>query len=108
MSLGLPGPGVNQFLKEVQYSELWKFKRPLGISVGGDNKDEYINNIERIENAIKEKQINYFYELKYKLPNTKNGATICQRPDILESLLLRLRHFLNKGHFDQSITGCFK
>ena len=22
-ALGLPGPGVNQFLKEVQYSELW-------------------------------------------------------------------------------------
>ena len=95
-ALGLPGPGVNQFLKEVQYSELWKFKRPLGISIGGDNKDEYINNIEKIENVIKEKQINYFYELNISCPNTKNGGTICQSPEILESLLLRLRHFLGK------------
>ena len=95
-ALGLPGPGVDHFLEELLSSELWKFKRPLGISIGGDSKQEYIDNIKKIELKIIEKKRHYFYELNISCPNTENGDTICQDPETLESLLLHLRDFSDK------------
>ena len=95
-ALGLPGPGIDFFLEEVVSSELWEFKRPLGISIGGENEKEYIDNIKKIESRIIEKQSHYFYELNISCPNTDNGVTICQTPEILESLLLKLREFSDK------------
>ena len=90
-ALGLPGPGIDQFTKEILTSKLWEFKRPLGFSIGGENIHEYVVNIHKIEKAIENLDKQYFYELNISCPNTENGVTICQDPKILESLLVNLR-----------------
>ena len=95
-ALGLPGPGIDQFTKDILVSELWRFRRPLGISIGGNTHYEYIENIKKIESAINNTQEQYFYELNISCPNTKSGSTICQNPEILELLLVELRDSLNK------------
>ena len=95
-ALGLPGPGIDQFTKEILSSELWQFRRPIGISIGGETHSEYLDNIKKIEMVINNKCEQYFYELNISCPNTENGATICQNPEILESLLFELRDKLNK------------
>lgn len=94
-ALGLPGPGIDKFTKDIVASELWNFKRPIGISVGGDTAQEYMENIRKIEMVINKKRRQYFYELNISCPNTKNGATICQHPDELNALLEELRKDLN-------------
>ena len=95
-ALGLPGPGIDLFTKEILSSELWQFQRPIGISIGGDTHYEYVENIKKIEMVINNKCAQYFYELNISCPNTENGSTICQNPEILESLLFELRDNLNK------------
>ena len=95
-ALGLPGPGIDQFTKEILSSELWQFQRPIGISIGGETHYEYVENIKKIEMVINNKCAQYFYELNISCPNTENGSTICQNPEILESLLFELRDNLNK------------
>ncbi len=95
-ALGLPGPGIDKFTKDILSSELWEFQRPIGISIGGDTEEEYIENIQKIEMVIDNKREQYFYELNISCPNTENGATICQHPNQLKSLLEVLRGELNK------------
>jgi len=94
-ALGLPGPGIDKFTKEILSSELWKFRRPVGISIGGDTQNEYLENIRKIETVINKTCTQYFYELNISCPNTENGSTICQHPEQLESLLLDIRKGLD-------------
>ena len=95
-ALGLPGPGIDTFSKEILSSELWNFNRPIGVSIGGDTQDEYIENIQKIEMVIHNKCEQYFYELNISCPNTKNGSSICQHPEQLKSLLEEVRKNVNK------------
>ena len=95
-ALGLPGPGIDNFTKEILSSELWKFKRPIGISIGGDIQAEYIENIRKIEMVINNHYEQYFYELNISCPNTDNGSTICQNPDQLKTLLEEIRKNIDK------------
>ena len=91
-SLGLPGPGVESFIKEISHSALWEYGRPLGISIGGNTVNEYIENIDRIQTVLKHHTLQYFYEVNISCPNTENGQTICEDPSALNTLL----HVLKK------------
>lgn len=90
-SLGLPGVGINTFLKFLKNTNLWSYKRPLGISIGGDNEEEYLSNIKVINDYLLETKKMFFYELNISCPNTKNGQSICDNPSSLESLLKKIR-----------------
>ena len=90
-SLGLPGQGVDEFANGITTSKLWSFDRPLGISIGGESHNEYIENLIKIDKAFKNIDKQYFYELNISCPNTENGVTICQEPENLESLLASVR-----------------
>lgn len=90
-SIGLPGMGIKKFLKYLEDTELWKYKRPLGVSIGGDNEKEYLSNIVYLNNFLKKKEGQFFYELNISCPNTKNGKTICELPSSLETLLKKIR-----------------
>jgi len=95
-SLGLPGAGLNQFLISVKNQTHWSYKRPIGISVGGENESDYVEIIKKIENVIKTLHDQYFYELNISCPNTKNGQTICENPFELDTLLENLRRITKK------------
>ena len=94
-SLGLPGPGIELFTRELPESKLWEFNRPLGISIGGDTIDEYINNIKQVDTVLKSRSLSYYYELNISCPNTINGQTICENPDDLDSLMKKTRSIIS-------------
>ena len=95
-SLGLPGPGVEKFITLLKKSKVWNYNRPIGISIGGHDKTEYINNIKLIDESIKEYNDKYFYELNISCPNTKNGKTITEDLSTLETILQETKKMTNK------------
>tara|TARA_Y100001970_G_C14243889_1_gene866687 strand:+ start:53 stop:1018 length:966 start_codon:yes stop_codon:yes gene_type:complete len=95
-SLGLPGSGINSFTETIKGAKLWEYDRPIGISVGGENSLEYLDNVKKIDSKIHDIKKQYFYELNISCPNTENGQTICQDPIILESLLKDIRSVTDK------------
>ena len=95
-SMGLPGKGVASFSTEIADLPLWNFDRHLGVSIGGDSIYEYIENVNLIEDVLKNKSISYFYELNVSCPNTKNGQTIGHDPIELEKLLIESRSNMGK------------
>ena len=95
-SLGLPGPGIKNYVHKVSQSKLWNYGRPIGISIGGDTSKEYINNISKIESSISNDNQLYFYELNISCPNTESGQTICEDPNSLNLLLSNLRNSVSK------------
>ena len=90
-ALGLPGPGIEKFSTNLPKSKLWKFGRPLGISIGGDSIDEYINNVLKVDTVLRGYSLTYYYEFNISCPNTTNGQTICENPSDLEILLEKAR-----------------
>jgi len=94
-SLGLPGPGISDFIIELLGSSLWNYNRPIGISIGGNSKEEYIDNIKQIHNNLIGKDANYFYEINISCPNTESGQTISEDLFALENILFNIRLLLN-------------
>ena len=90
-SMGLPGPGMTQFSREIPGHDLWDIDRPLGISIGGESLSEYVENVNHVESALKEKSYSYFYELNISCPNTLNGQTIGEDPAQLDTVLNQIR-----------------
>ena len=72
-SLGLPGDGIKQYSKKLENSKIWDYEVPVGLSIGGNDVIEYVNNIDFLESTFLSKKINYFYELNISCPNIKNG-----------------------------------
>ena len=91
-SLGLPGPGIVNFIDDIVHSSLWEYGRPLGISIGGDTVNEYVENIDRVQTVLQHHTLPYFYELNISCPNTENGQTICESPSTLNSLLSAVKN----------------
>jgi dihydroorotate dehydrogenase len=91
-ALGLPGSGIDLFTKELLTSPLWTYNRPLGISIGGENLDEYISNFNDIEKVIKGNVPDiYYYELNISCPNNDTGSCIGDDLDVLENLVEHVR-----------------
>lgn len=91
-AMGLPGKGALAFSQLLAHSPLWKYGRPLGISLGGCSAQEYEDVLGIIETALGEdfsKQ--YYYELNISCPNTEEGQLLLKRPDKVEALLYKLR-----------------
>ena len=86
-SLGLPGEGVDSFVKYVNKSSLDRYGCPIGISIGGEGIDEYKQNFLEIHSGIKDdKMKNYYYELNISCPNTDSGTCIGDHLSSLENL----------------------
>tara|TARA_B110000263_G_C15308362_1_gene511708 strand:- start:1017 stop:2090 length:1074 start_codon:yes stop_codon:yes gene_type:complete len=91
-ALGLPGAGVDSFTKELLGSSLWSHNRPLGISIGGEDLDEYLTNFNTIEKTIRGKvPENYFYELNISCPNTDTGTCVGDDLTSIEKLVDHVR-----------------
>ena len=91
-SIGLPGVGVNRFSKTLPDSVLWEYKRPIGISIGGEDVEEYYSNFLKIDSKLKLKDLTcYFYELNISCPNTDTGMAIGDSTNDLETMLNQIR-----------------
>jgi len=91
-ALGLPGNGIDSFTQDILRSPLWGHDRPLGISVGGDDFEEYVYCFNKIEESIRNVvPDNYFYEINISCPNTDTGRSLGDDLDILEKLTDYLR-----------------
>ena len=91
-ALGLPGEGVKKFSKEIFDNSLWNHSKPIGLSIGGENLDDYIqtfNVLEKLSNKLKSSD--YFFELNISCPNTDTGSTIGENIDELESLINHIK-----------------
>ena len=91
-ALGLPGEGIDKFKKDILKSHLWRHDRPLGISIGGEDFDEYVHSFNNIEEAIHNRvPDNYFYEINISCPNTDTGQSLGDDLVMLEKLTGHLR-----------------
>ena len=91
-ALGLPGEGVKKFSKEIFDNSLWNHSKPIGLSIGGENLDDYIqtfNVLEKLSNKLKSSD--YFFELNISCPNTDTGSTIGENIDELETLINHIK-----------------
>jgi dihydroorotate dehydrogenase len=91
-ALGLPGEGVEKFSKAIIDNPLWNHKKPIGLSIGGENLDDYIktfNVLDTMSNKLKSSK--YFFELNISCPNTDTGSTIGENIDELETLINHIR-----------------
>ena len=91
-ALGLPGEGVEKFSKEIFDNSLWNHSKPIGLSIGGENLDDYIqtfNVLEKLSNKLKSGD--YFFELNISCPNTDTGSTIGENIDELETLINHIK-----------------
>lgn len=93
-AMGLPGRGVKGFLNVIGSSPLWTYKRPLGISIGGQTPEEYWNIFLEIEEVLSKKYASnrYYYELNVSCPNTEKGKDFLSNPKQLEKLLTMMRY----------------
>ena len=96
-ALGLPGEGVESFSNSIVYSPLWSNDKPLGLSIGGENFDNYIHCFDTIEKQLKNSSINnYFYELNISCPNTDTGSCLGDNLSDLEKLIDYMRRYSPK------------
>jgi len=95
-SLGLPGEGVDSFVKYLNKSSLGHYGCPIGISIGGEDIDEYKQNFLKIHSGIKDNKMkNYYYELNISCPNTDSGTCIGDHLPSLENLIDFIRSKTN-------------
>ena len=95
-ALGLPGPGIEKFIEYIPSSSLWNYGRPLGISLGGDEINDYLFLVNEIDSSLKRLHSNYFYELNISCPNTNTGMTIGDDPKLLNELISKIRMQVSK------------
>lgn len=119
-SLGLPNKGIDHFINTKVIENIIYQNRPIGISIGGNSDEEYLQSLKTIEQLIENKNYrNIFYEINVSCPNTVHGKTLndnCERlinllssfqlitsrpifvkvaPDTSNDFFLKLGNFLN-------------
>ena len=94
-SLGLPGDGIKQYSMKLKNSKIWDYDVPVGISVGGNDVDEYLYNIGFLESIFFSEGKSYFYELNVSCPNIKNGRSLGENPSELENMLKNIKRVTN-------------
>ena len=89
---GLPGKGVLTFRDEIRDTPLWSFGRPLGLSIGGHNPDEYLDVFNKLHETFSLVQSHpFYYEVNISCPNTDEGKNLLSHPELLEDLLKKMR-----------------
>lgn len=93
---GLPGKGVDSFLEELTLSKLFDFDRPLGISIGGENIDDYKFVIDKVTKNSAFIKYQTYLEINISCPNTDEGQSILAHPELLDDLLSHTRSKTDK------------
>ena len=91
-SLGLPTKGLEHFVSNFDNKQILSFNRPIGISIGGNNLDEYSSIFSKIHlkvHSLDCKKV--FYEINISCPNTQDGKCLSDNLENLSSLLTAIR-----------------
>lgn len=87
-AMGLPGSGIDCFLKSLELHPLLKKKTPLGISIGGDSSEDYKTLLTKIATWKAEHQHSQlFVELNCSCPNTEKGKTLLSYPEHIKDII---------------------
>jgi len=99
-SLGLPNKGIKHFVQNNTLQKISFQERPIGISIGGNSDDEYLQNLKTIERFVQNSgSKNIFYEINVSCPNTLNGKTLNQDIERLINLLSSLKEITKSPIF---------
>ncbi|MDA1353769.1 MAG: nitronate monooxygenase [bacterium] len=90
-ALGLPGSGISAFCDALPHLPVWKFNRPIGISVGGDSVDDYIAGVQQIDAVLKTKREHYYFEINISCPNTPEGKKLTAHFDLFSAMVAGVR-----------------
>jgi len=90
-AMGLPGKGAEKTAAQLTKSSLLKFRRPVGISLGGNSVDEYIETFRTFKAFFESHPVPHYYEINISCPNTPEGQDMLKNPQILDQLLRTLR-----------------
>lgn len=98
-AMGLPSKGLEATLIALEKSTVLAYNRPVGISLGGHNIEEYQKNAKNAINAIEiikksqktPKNTQFYIEINISCPNTKEGQSILKNPSLLKKLLTEIR-----------------
>ncbi|RAP32846.1 hypothetical protein DID75_03765, partial [Candidatus Marinamargulisbacteria bacterium SCGC AG-410-N11] len=91
-ALGLPGKGVHVFLESILQSNLLSYDRPLGFSIGGESKEEYLEVFNYLITQLSQQQFKqYYFELNISCPNTSDGRQLMDQPDEVIDLICQMR-----------------
>ena len=89
-ALGLPGPGIDEFLSKIK-EHSFDYDIPIGLSVGGQSIDEYESVIAKAVPNLR-KILNFPYiELNISCPNTNTGQVLHDSIEDIERLLKSIR-----------------
>ncbi len=91
-SLGLPTKGLEHFVSNFDNKRILSFNRPVGISIGVNNLDEYLSVFSKIHlkvHSLDFKKV--FYEINISCPNTQDGKCLSDNLENLSSLLTAIR-----------------
>lgn len=91
-ALGLPGPGVDSFIKELNKDVFAVYNRPLGFSIGGSSLKEYQDVFTAFHTHFLKSSFLYYYELNLSCPNTSTGLSLGQDLNQLGILLSFIRN----------------
>lgn len=91
-ALGLPGPGIHKLLATLDFS-LFRFQRPVGISIGGTRPEDYLNSARIVRTFFngKPESEQLFLELNISCPNTPEGQNLSKNPALLKKVLSGIR-----------------
>lgn len=93
-AMGLPGPGIKAFCEEVPGWKIWHQNKPIGISIGGNSIQEYVQNLKACYDVLSKNQLGpRYFELNISCPNTPEGQQITEDPELLRDLLQQIRAF---------------
>ncbi|MBT3589648.1 MAG: hypothetical protein HOF45_08130 [Candidatus Marinimicrobia bacterium] len=90
-AMGLPGEGVQSFVNTILDENIFPREIPLGLSIGGDNKEEYVQVFHDINRKMSSIYSQLFYELNISCPNTNDGKMLSEHPDDLLYVLSKIR-----------------
>tara|TARA_B100000959_G_C14966085_1_gene617782 strand:- start:58 stop:1122 length:1065 start_codon:yes stop_codon:yes gene_type:complete len=91
-SLGLPTKGVEYFVNHLENKKLLSFNRPVGISIGGNNAEEYLEVFRSVHSKVASSSFNqFFYEINISCPNTDDGKCLSDDIQGLSVLLNSMR-----------------
>ena len=113
-SLGLPTKGVEYFVNSFENPKLLSFNRPIGISIGGNSIDEYLDVFNLINSKVVQSSFDqFFYELNISCPNTEDGKCLSDDTEGLKTLLTKMRNscsnvIIVKVSPDSSEQGMFE
>ena len=113
-AMGLPGPGVEALCRSIEQSALFSFNRPIGISLGGGNAQEYVQVAKTVEDSPYFKDKPLFFEINASCPNTDDGQDMLNHPSLIAETIAQIRVFsdrvigvkLSPDQSDESLIQC--